>query len=258
MTAGQGLNRNGLLVVLPVVQRGPAEVCIESVLRPGSSAGFRPEDLLIIDNSQDGWAKANAEQGQYGAVRVYRDPDGHNLGTARSWNVGAREVIDRGLDYLVIMSAAMQFGPELHCTWVWQMETFWGSHVIEADGHSWHLIAFHRSVLNEVGLFDENFYPAYFEGIDYGYRMRLLGLEGGFRRVWVNALSQGSALTVGQSGGPSCPAGPLLEYYAAKWGGPKGEEAFTVPHGDPNFTLDYWVQESIPELADRYGLEVWW
>lgn len=235
-----------LLVVIPVMNKDVADICIDSLLMPKSAAGLNPEDILIVDNSKLGWGH------EYG-LRTYRDPDGHNLGTSRAWNVGAREVLAKKLDYLVIMSQSMRFGPELHTTWVKQMEAFWGAPCIEADGHSWHLIAIHRSVFEKVGLFDENFYPAYFEQIDFCYRMRMLDLEGSWPRVWVNALSQGVAIA---NETIRVPAAPLLAYYAHKWGGAKGEERFKIPFD--SWPLDYWVAESIPELAIKYKLEVWW
>lgn len=240
---------SGLLCVLPVMPVDDAttavtERCLRSVLAPDSAAGLDPSEILVVDNSRHGYDSG---------LRTHRDPNGHNLGVARAWNVGAAEVLERDLDYLVIMSASMQFGPILHTTWRHQMETFWGETVIEADGHSWHLIALHRRIFETIGLFDPNFYPAYFEQIDFGYRMRMHRMEAGFRRVWVNALSQGSAL---HNQAVSCPAGPLLDYYRDKWGGDKGEETFVQPFGDR--PIDWWPEASIPELAARYGLVTWW
>ena len=239
----------GLLAVLPIITHDYADACVASILKPQSASGFDAADLLIVDNTRAGSAR-------YG-LRTHRDPDGHNLGVARSWNVGAREVLERGLDYLVIVSASMLFGPILHTTWTRQMETFWGENVIEADGHSWHLIAFHRRVFEGIGLFDENLYPAYFEAQDFSFRMRQVGWEGGWTRVWVNALSQGHAL---HNQVVNCPADPLLEYMRTKWGGNKHEETFTQPFGDR--PLDWWPEATIPELAKRYDLGErgvgWW
>lgn len=242
---------SGLLAVLPIITPTYADTCVRSMMMPNSSSGLTRDDVLVVDNSRDGFCRE-----RYG-LRTYRDRDGHNLGVARAWNYAAGEMLARGLDYLLIVSSVMQFGPILHTTWVEQMERFWGETVIECDGHSWHLIAFHRRVFETVGLFDENFYPAYFEGIDFGYRMRHVGMETGWRHCWVNALSQGSAL---HNHVVHCPADPLLDYYAAKWGGPKGEEKFVLPFGSK--PLGYFEPATIPELAARYGLgkegEGWW
>lgn len=238
---------SSLLVTVPVITTTYADACMESVKDPASSFGVELDDVLLVDNSRDGFVAD-----RYG-LRTHRDPDGHNLGVAGAWNVGAREVLERDLDYFVIMSSVMLFGPKLHCTWLWQMEQFWGETVIEADGHSWHLIALHRRVLERVGLFDENFYPAYEESIDYGYRMRMLRLEHSFRHVWVNAISQAAG---GHSQVVSCPNEPLKRYYEEKWGGPKGQEKWVQPYG--SMPLEFWERKPIPQLAQEYRLKEWW
>jgi len=256
------IENNGLLTVLPVIRPDTGARCVSSVLNPEMSSGLSADELLIVDNTKDGWDHGFP-------VKTYRDPNGHNLGVARAWNVGAREVLERGLDYLVVLSASVEFGPLLHCTWKSQMEEFWGRHVIEALGHSWHLIAFHRSVFETVGLFDENFYPAYFEAIDFGYRMKVCGvvpdiepglawadpvsgLEQYFARPWVNAMSWGTAQHIVVD----VPADPLLAYYRKKWGGDKGHEKWTMPFNRK--TIDWFPTDTIPVLADRYHLKDWW
>lgn len=238
---------NDLLLVLPLLQRDISNDCVVTMQMKDSALGVGPDEILLVDNSIDGdWVS------HYG-YNYYRDPEGHNLGVARAWNIGARKVLESNMDYLVCMSAAMRFGPALHTTWRRQMETFWGSNVIECDGHSWHLIAFHRRVFEMVGLFDENFYPAYEEAIDFGYRMRHFGLEKAWPHVWVNALSAGAAM---HNEMVSCPNPPLVEYYKEKWGGIKGFETFQLPWGSK--PIDYFPKKSIPELAELYGLETWW
>lgn len=241
---------NGLLVVIPAIMRETTDLCVESILAKDSAAGFSPDELLIVDNSRDGWGNT------YG-LRTYRDPDGHNLGVARAWNVGACEVLERGLDYLVICSASMRFGPILHTTWRAQIEEFWGARVIEAQTHSWHAIALHRSTFERIGLFDPAFYPAYIEQIDWCYRLRMVGWEQGFVRITFNAMSMGVAMHAPLV---SCPAAPLLGHYRSKWGGDKGEERWTLPYGDR--PLDHILEDPIPVLAQRYGLgeygKGWW
>lgn len=236
-----------LLAVLPVVTHEYATPCINSILRPQSAAGLLPEEILIVDNTREGSC-------DYG-LRTYRDPDGHNIGVARAWNVGAREVLERGLDYLVIMSASLLFGPQLHTAWTWQMCEFWGAKVIECEGMSWKLIALHRSCFEKIGLFDSNFWPGYQESIDWCRRLHIVGWEQGFIRAWCNVMAQ----TVGYHSNMVRSA-PLMEYYREKWGGPKGYETFVLPFG--NKPLDYFEDVPIPELArrcelDKYGIR-WW
>lgn len=237
-----------LLAVLPVVYEDSADRCINSILDTNRSSGLRPEELLVVDNSRAGFVSQ-----RYPNVRAHRDPNGHNLGVARSWNVGVREVMEGDLDWLVIISTSVEFGPLLHTTWREQMQRHQRRWMIEAMGHSWHLIAIHRDVFERVGLFDENFYPAYEEQIDFGHRQEILDIQRDYASVWVNAMSWGSANHIHEI---DCPNPPLVEYYVEKWGGIKGEEKWDKPfNGKP---LDYWPERTIPELATKYGLKVWW
>lgn len=244
-----------MLTVVPVLLEDVSDVCLRSVADPRCSSGLYPSDVLVVDNSRDGYASKYASD-EWGGFRVYRDADGHNLGVARSWNLAAREVVDRGLDYLLILSAVMEFGPILHTTWREQMDRFWGHDVIECDGHSWHLLALHRRLFEEVGFFDGNFYPAYEESIDWCRRLHIVGREHGWPHCWVNAMSRGAALHAKEV---DCPNEPLRALYRERWGGDKGEETWVLPYG--NKPMDYCEPEiPIPELAAKYGLEEgrWW
>ena len=234
-----------LKVVIPVIDKTNGIVCAESIVMRDSSAGFTKEDIVIVDNTKDGLGD------YFYGFEIHRDKDGHNMGVPRAWNIGARQVVDQGLDYLVILSSSMEFGIKLHTTWVEQMERFDGANCIECDGHSWHLIAFHRRAFELVGYFDENFYPGYFEAIDFGYRLRMLNMEGGWPRCWVNAMSR----FVGRHTDLVL-APPLLRYYKEKWGGDKGEETYVLPFGDK--PLGYFEDRSIPELAKKYELTNWY
>lgn len=242
---------DSLLVVCPVLWDQPADRCMESIVAPHSAFGIPPERVLIVDNSRDAFATRYQGHG----FRYYRDPDGHNLGVARAWNVGAREILASGATYLVLMSSVMLWGPELHCTFLWQLNEFWGANVIELDGHSWHCIALHRNLFERIGLFDPAFWPAYEESIDWCRRLQLVGLQGGWPHVWTNAMSQGAAMHI-KAGLVDSPAAPLLAHYAAKWGGPKGAETYELPWGDK--PMDYIEEEPIPVLAQRYGIRNWW
>lgn len=249
MNAISIMSQDKLFCVLPLLHPGISEDCIRSIEKEGSSLGILPDRILVVDNSQEGFGDKYLERG----FKSYRDPNGHNIGVARAWNLGAEEVITKKLDYLVIISASMYFGPVHQCTFFTQMQSHWGEKMIEADGHGWHLIAIHRSVFETIGLFDTNFYPAYFEDVDFSRRMRMVGLQGGYSKVWVNAISQGNAL---HRNFVDCKAQPLLEYYSAKWGGGKMEEKFDLPFGDKE--IGYFPEKSIAELQIDYKLENYW
>ena len=238
---------SGLLVVIPVLSLDIAEPCIDSILADDNAAEFTPDELLLIDNTRGGIGDTG--------LTVHRDSDGHNLGVARSWGIGVHEVLERDLDYLVILSESIRFGPILHTTWRRQLERFWGENVIEAEGLSWKAIAIHRRVFERVGTFDGCLWPGYWEAQDFAFRMRLVGMEGGWTRIWFNAMAAHVA-----AHSHLVKAAPLLAYMEAKWGGPKHHETFTLPFGDK--PLGWFEDVPIPELAARYGygprFTDWW
>jgi hypothetical protein len=258
----EAVNDQTYLAVLPVIWQPTAVACVESILAPTSSFGLAGDEVLVVDNSRDNFT---ARHPVFDDVCVYRDPHGHNLGVARSWNVGAEVVLEREVDWLVIVSASMQFGYRLHTTFRAEIEANADAPIVEAMGHSWHCIAIARRTLEHVGLFDPNFAPAYWEATDYGCRLRLLGYEQrGWPRVWFNALSAGQAIHVDKSrwNAPSCPAAPLVEYYQRKWGAMSPSEEYAHPFNDPSLPLDWFEEVPLPDLAARYGWgrrgEDWW
>lgn len=234
------------LAVLPVLLESTADACVESMLDPVSSFGIPKEDILIVDNSLDGFA------GKYG-LRTYRAEGIHNIGVGRAWNIAVREVLEKKFDYLVIVSTSMYFGPVMYHTFMSHLQDHNGDNVVEATGHGWHLIALHRVLLETIGLFDENFYPAYFEDVDFGNRMKLKGLQYNWPKVWINAITRGVGL---HAKAITCLPQPLMDYYAEKWGGSKGNEIFELPFGDK--PIGYFPENSIPDLISKYGLTHWW
>jgi hypothetical protein len=245
------LNEDKLLVVCPILDERTTDICLNSIVDYPNSFGIDQSKILLVDNSKVGFGSKYESM----RFRVYRDPNGHNLGCSRAWNLGVREVIENNLDYLVVLSASMMFGHVLNGTFLTQLQTHWGENFIEAVGHSWHLIAFHRTVFEKIGLFDENFYPAYFEDCDFGRRIHLSKFDGKWNKVWINALSQGNALHI-RAKMVSCPPAPLLKYYEEKWGGGKGNEKFDKPFGGCD--MGYFPKLTITEIAKKYKLDNWW
>ena len=106
-----------------------------------------------------------------------------------------------------------------------------------AQGIGWHLIAFHRRVFETVGRFDENFWPAYYEDIDFGRRMWLGFAQQQWPRIHCDVSLAGFSHGV-DLGGAVIDNDKLAAYYAEKWGGPKGEETYHRPFG--NRPIHWW------------------
>lgn len=180
-----------------------------------------------------------------------------NLGVAASWNVGARAMYAVEAEWLVIVSAGMRFGSPGGLDFIAALERATGGEwAIEAGacptdptyGFGWHLIAFPRRTFDRVGLFDENFWPAYFEDLDYGHRIRCasgweLGNDPMWPKVEVDATLASFAHGIHLAGIESDPTA-LIRYYSRKWGiapgAPDSEVFYTSPFGDPKLGLDFW------------------
>lgn len=99
----------------------------------------------------------------------------------------------------------------------------------------------HRGLL-KVGLFDENFYPAYLEDFDWFHRVKLAGEH----------ILQAPGVLVNHHGSQTVKGGRQYqkendrtfannsEYYRQKWGGHWKHETFSRPFNDPQWPLDVW------------------
>lgn len=166
------------------------------------------------------------------------DNSEHNTGVAPSWNLGALQAQREGARWLVICSDSMRFGPPGGRDFEDRLTGPW------ADcGHNWHLIGFAMHTVQQVGLWDETFWPIYFEDADYERRMALSGLptpDGATRTrppmggidAW--AADSGHSLKAGHV---AVDLGVQAARYATKWGGPKGDERYVTPYGNPGLDL---------------------
>lgn len=185
------------------------------------------------------------------------DNTAHNRGVAASWNIGAREVVDRRIDWLVVLSAAVRFGPAGGVDFLETLDDPEAIVVEAGDGIGWHLIAFRRDVFEQAGLFDENCHPAYWEDLDMGRRIALtFGLDPPYwRKVPVDATvtEVGHGKRVGRV---TVDSDALIGYMVAKHGGVPGPtpegELYAHPFGDPDLPWSWWPGREHPYASAPY------
>jgi len=119
---------------------------------------------------------------------------------------------------------------------------------IISSNHGFACFAILKSAVEKIGLFDENFYPAYLEDCDYHYRCVLAKMH--IHRAATNIV-HGEAPTWGSSTIYSN-QGALLKknqithgknyvYYNLKWGAPReNAEVYQYPFNDPKNSVKYW------------------
>lgn len=232
------------IVVVPWI--GPRETI------DGFLAHVEPDELrrfIFVDNSRDAGLRAlNLEQ--HGA-RVLYVPE--NLGVNRAWNIALRERHEQTLG----CSTSVRFLDGFKA-FVREWErgcNAWGG----LTSLGWHLISMGRALIDELGLMDENFYPAYFDDTDYCCRLKLANLHSGagaesgnLPRIRCRVEAAGIALAL-KANCFHARFDMLLDYYRRKWGGDPGKETFTHPFNDPTKPLSYWEPVGLEEVRKRFG-----
>jgi GT2 family glycosyltransferase len=183
---------------------------------------------------------------------------------AKSWNQGCDFAFGMGADYVAIINNDTLFHPttfdklveflenhkEYSCVSSWDIGQLWkpsASSVskeymdmavvpiekFEYKELNYSCFVVSKGCWEKVGRFDEEFKPAYFEDLDYRYRMQLVGekvctLESSIfyhygSKTQKDALGDGKLM---------CPS-PQFEinrgYFKRKWGGSPGQETFKTP-----------------------------
>lgn len=213
-------------LVIPAISQHRIERCLASLK-------IDPADIILVDNSEDGLVLPYP-------VGMYIH-NGTNLGVARAWNIGVREIQQTRDDYLVICSQSVVFGDAGGLD---LLDTLTDPIGVEYVGFGWHLNAFSREFFEEFGYFDEHFYPAYFEDTDALYRMGLMGMpsprENGRSRPY-HAIDGHCTIDAGAlRDGVRVDFGPITDYYYAKWGGHQGYETFRYPFNMRDKHVGWW------------------
>lgn len=187
------------------------------------------DKIVIVDNSET----AIPISFQY---KVIRHP---NAGVAASWN----EVIKLfPAAWWLLVNNDIEFAPGDLAKFEEAIQTTEAG--IVADGiNNMACFGITANCVQKVGLFDENFYPAYGEDIDYMRRCRLLDVE--------HRYLQGMGMRHDRSSTVKAFPAELQErnretfeankaYYIRKWGGWEGQEMFHHPFNDPGWPVWAW------------------
>lgn len=173
------------------------------------------------------------------AARVCGDicRPGRNLGVAASWN----NIVDSnpGAPWWLIASFDIEFPKGALVRVEEHMRTVGGLAML----CEFTAFALDAATFAEVGSFDENFHPAYFEDNDYAYRCRLASVP--FTSLDIPITHHGSSTLRSSAefmmrNHSTFPANRA--YFVDKWGGMPDQEVFTTPFdrggGISDWTLD--------------------
>ena len=96
------------------------------------------------------------------------------------------------------------------------------------------------TLINRVGLLDENFHPGYYEDNDYRYRQFLTGVRMGsfpLQNEHITSSTLNSTTHFKQRN--KVTFSKNFDYYVEKWGGPPGRELYRTPFNQ-GYPIDYW------------------
>lgn len=230
-----------VLVSVPVIL--PPEMTSDAFRYYRLVPGQAP--ILLIDNTAGSTYLARYERDLRFEVVCHRE----NAGVARSWN----EALARGADLTLLLSSSVVLPrglPEVVRLVAESTDEFGCLTMLGLHAAAWT-----PAVVERVGLFDENLWPAYWEDSDFLYRLRLADVHGGVSgRCLPKVAILGATTEYGR--GKTYLDGLYshrfdynigLRYFCAKWQGPPGEEGYTTPFGLPDRPLSWWPQAPIAE-----------
>jgi len=186
--------------------------------------------ICIIDNGNQSLRKS------FTCNRIQLIEPPHNLGVSGSWNRFLREVFfepnSLGIEYdwILMLNDDIELGENQLISMKRELldhEDKW----MVVGPYYWSVFAINRKCVENVGFFDESFYPALFEDNDYHYRLNLIDrcryVAAGdlfTPNVKRNSCSLARQPSLNNFGGNQ-------DYYVRKWGGGPGCERFTSPFG---------------------------
>jgi GT2 family glycosyltransferase len=163
------------VLIIPVLNRFDL---LEQTL---DSVDYPVDNILIVDNSNS--YKTNREN-----VHVLNMPS--NFGVAGSWNLGIKSFPHAS--YWVIgsndnhwVSGSMKMMAEQS-----------NEDNLVLSSQDWNTFSIGSNVIKKVGIFDENYYPAYHEDTDYLERIRLKNMKECIKRTDIPVACFGAGTTM--------------------------------------------------------------
>lgn len=205
------------LAFLPYVHRPYLDACLATLKLPAGN-------MFIVDGTK---------------------PD--DPGLAGTANQAIDEMCERGADWLIFLNPAMRFGVKGGLDMIEHLErtsapfVFFGNE--QGDHFAWHCCAISLDVIARVGKLDPNFYPVYFEDVDYDLRIRKAYREYVPELLTIDAYNERFGHSVDLAG-VQVDTDKLIAYFATKWGvhpaAARVLPSYHSPFNDPNNSLAFW------------------
>ena len=181
-----------------------------------------------------------------------------NIGFPNSTNINMQKFLEQDADWFIVCGTSIRFGEPGGLDFIEALEKT-KYLVVEAQPvYGWHLIAFHRTIIDKVGFWDENFVPYGYDDLDYSLRIQkafnssdLMGEKSlGSHNIWtkttidVNDAGMGHSVKMNKIDLRPELNEQTREYYRSKWGlypgnGENIENTYKHPFNDPSNDISY-------------------
>jgi GT2 family glycosyltransferase len=184
----------------------------------------------------------------------------YNRGVAASWNEGMRNVIINKYRYALISNDDVILNPgTINKLYDSMIETgaciisanpngkFESSGLLKNEEDFFCFMVDVPQLINNCGIFDENFYPAYFEDNDMRYRMKLANVKS-YLNTDAIAFHYGSATQNADMSNRIVSDKQFQvneKYFFDKWGGLPWEETYLTPFNDSSKNIWDWKNNEI-------------
>ena len=208
---------NNFSIGIPTINRW--DLLKESVQRYVHD--FPNTDIHIYDNGkQDIPEQINGKD-----IFVYGG-EGKNIGVAGAWNFLLDRIFESGKEYGIVLNDDIYLGRTEY-----QMGEFIRSNRYDlyVNPIDWCIFIMPKPTFDTVGRFDEAFFPAYCEDIDYHYRCRLMVKSYQRFPFLLPAVHRNSQTLEKDPKQFHKAFHNNKEYYKKKWGGYPEEETFKIP-----------------------------
>lgn len=179
---------------------------------------FPDTEIFIVDNGYQNIQKRDKNFQMFKSTK--------NLGVAESWNMIIKNGFNKGATHVLILNDDIYLGKKTDEIIKFLEENPDGDFYVTKN--HWCAFIITKPCFEKVGLFDNKFYPAYFEDNDYCYRMRLAGMKQ-IKTEFLNPAIFRNSMTIAKNPELNHNFENNRQYYKVKWGGEPAKETYKTP-----------------------------
>jgi GT2 family glycosyltransferase len=180
---------------------------------------FPNTKIFVVDNGKQGIS----DKIKHPNIKVIESET--NLGVAKSWNLLCDMIYEQH-DYAIILNDDIYWGRKEY-----ELDNLFSNYKEDffVGNLEWCVFVLPKATYLQVGKFDEDFYPAYYEDNDYAYRMKLVR-KFEFKVPFFNPFIYKASQTLEKDSSIKHGFVKNGELYVKKWGGKPNQEKFKRPY----------------------------